>query len=67
MALSQVMADGKITSGSAWQVPADLHEPIRQDAALLESGRGNAAATALMQYLKGDKAKAIIRSHGYSF
>ncbi len=67
VALSQVMADGKITSGSAWQVPADLHEPIRQDAALLESGRGNAAATALMQYLKGDKAKAIIRSHGYSF
>ena len=67
VALSQVMADGKIMSGSAWQVPADLHDPIRQDAALLETGKGNAAALALMQYLKGDKAKGIIKSYGYSF
>ena len=67
VALSQVMVDSKITQGSAWQVPAELHEPIRQDAALLETGKGNAAATALMQYLQGDKAKAIIKSHGYSF
>lgn len=67
VALSQVMVDGKIAQGSAWRVPADMHEPIRQDAALLETGKGNAAATALMQYLKGDKAKAIIKSYGYSF
>ena len=67
VALSQVMLAGRIGQGSAWQVPADLHEPIRQDAALLETGKGNAAATALMQYLQGDKAKAIIKSHGYSF
>jgi len=67
VALSQVMADGKITSGSAWQVPADLHEPIRQDAALLLPGKDSAAAAALLSYLRGDKARAIIRSHGYSF
>lgn len=67
VALSQVMVDGRIAQGSAWQVPADMHEPIRQDAALLETGKGNAAATALMQYLKGDKAKGIIKSYGYSF
>ena len=67
VALSQVMADGKITSGSAWQVPANLHEPIRQDAALLLPGKDSAAAAALLSYLRGDKAKAIIRSHGYSF
>ncbi|KQO19423.1 molybdate ABC transporter substrate-binding protein [Acidovorax sp. Leaf78] len=67
VALSQVMADGKITSGSAWQVPANLHEPIRQDAALLTPGKDSAAATALLQYLRGDKARAIIKSYGYSF
>lgn len=67
VALSQVMVDGRIAQGSAWQVPADMHEPIRQDAALLETGKGNAAATALMQYLKTDKAKSIIKSYGYSF
>jgi len=67
VALSQVMADGKITSGSAWQVPTDLHEPIRQDAALLTPGKDSAAATALLGYLRGDKARAIIKSYGYSF
>lgn len=67
VALSQVMADGKVTSGSAWQVPADLHEPIRQDVALLMPGKDSAAAAGLLSYLRGDKAKAIIRSHGYSF
>lgn len=65
VALSQVMKDGKIGSGSAWIVPSKLHTPIRQDAVILTAGRGNAAAEALMKYLKGDKAKAIIRSYGY--
>lgn len=67
VALSQVMANGAITRGSAWQVPANLHDPIRQDAVLLTPGKGNAAALALLQYLRTDKARAIIRSHGYSF
>lgn len=67
VALSQVMADGKITSGSAWQVPAALHEPIRQDAALLTPGKDSAAAKALLAYLRGEKARGIIRSYGYSF
>ena len=67
VALSQVMADGKITSGSAWQVPANLHDSIRQDAVLLETGKDNAAAAALLQYLRGDKARAVIKSYGYSF
>ncbi len=32
VALSQIYKNGKITSGSTWLVPADLHEPIKQDA-----------------------------------
>jgi len=65
VALSQVMKDGRISSGSAWIVPSKLHTPIRQDAIILPSGKGNPAAEALMKYLKGDKARAIIRSYGY--
>jgi molybdate transport system substrate-binding protein len=65
VALSQVMKDGKIANGSAWVVPAKLHTPIRQDAVILNAGRGNTAAEALMKYLKSDKAKAIIKSYGY--
>lgn len=65
VALSQVMKDGKIANGSAWIVPARLHAPIRQDAVILSTGKGNPAAAALLQYLKGDKARAIIKSYGY--
>ena len=66
VALSQVMKDGKIAEGSAWIVPADLHQPIRQDAVLLGNGKGKPAAEALLKYLGGDKAKAVIQSFGYA-
>lgn len=65
IALSQVMKDGKLGAGSAWIVPASLHQPIRQDAALLAKGKDKPAAAALLQYLKGDKARATIKSFGY--
>lgn len=65
VALSQIMKDGKISSGSAWIVSGTLHSPIRQDAVLLASGKDNAAAKALLAYLKKDQTKKIIRSYGY--
>ena len=65
VALSQVWTDGKFNAGSGWIVPANLHNPIRQDAVILDKGANNAAARALETYLKSDKAKAIIRSYGY--
>jgi molybdate transport system substrate-binding protein len=64
VALSQVQKDGKI-EGSSWLVPANLYTQIRQDAVILEPGKGKAAVEALMKFLKGDKAKAIIKSFGY--
>ena len=67
VALSQVMEDGKITKGSAWVIPSDLHKPILQDAVLLAGGKDNPAATALMQYLRSDKARAVIKAYGYRF
>ena len=66
VALSQVYKDGKITSGSAWIVPANLYDPIRQDAVLLARGKDNRAAMALVDYLKSDKARAVIKSYGYA-
>lgn len=65
VALSQVMKDGRIASGSAWVVPAGMHSPIRQDAVMLAGGSGNAAAAALLRFLRQAAAVAIIRSYGY--
>lgn len=66
VALSQVWVDGKIKQGSAWMVPAELHAPIQQDAILLTKGSDSPAAAALMQFLRGERAKALIRAHGYA-
>lgn len=65
VALSQIFKDGKVSSGSAWIVPANLHDPIKQDAVILNKGKDNAAAKALVEYLKGPKAAAVIKSYGY--
>ena len=65
VALSQVYKDGKLANGSMWAVPANLYAPILQDAVLLAKGRDKPAAAALLAYLKGDKARAVIKSYGY--
>ena len=65
VAQAQVWRDGKFTAGSGWIVPATMHAPIRQDAALLTKGAKNPAAQALLDYLRTDKAKALIRTYGY--
>jgi molybdate transport system substrate-binding protein len=67
VALSQVSVDGRVTEGSAWVVPANLHASIRQDAVITVAGQGNPVASALVAYLQGDKARAIIQSFGYEF
>jgi len=66
VALSQISIDGRITQGSAWVVPPSMHTPLKQDAVLLNPGKGHAAATALLKYLQSDTAKTIIQSYGYA-
>ena len=66
VALSQVWTDGHLREGSAWMVPEKLYDPIRQDAILLQRGKDHAAALQLLDYLRSDKAQAVIRSYGYA-
>jgi len=65
VALSQVARDGRLTGGSGWIVPAQLHRPIRQEAVLLAHGRDNSAARAFLDWLRGSPAAAAIRRFGY--
>jgi molybdate transport system substrate-binding protein len=65
VALSQVIENGKIATGSGWIIPADRHAPIRQDAVLLTRGAENPAAPALLDYLKSAPGLAIIEKYGY--
>lgn len=65
VALSQVVANGRLTGGSGWIVPTHLHSPLRQDATLLARGKSNPAAIALLAFLKSDSSRTVIRSFGY--
>ncbi|MBL4827618.1 MAG: molybdate ABC transporter substrate-binding protein [Spongiibacteraceae bacterium] len=49
-----------------WIVPSHWHEPIRQQAILLQSGADNKAAISFMLFLKTTDAKKIIQHNGYS-
>ncbi|MBF0296553.1 MAG: molybdate ABC transporter substrate-binding protein [Magnetococcales bacterium] len=65
LALAQVMRAGAITEGSAWLVPATLHQPIRQEAVLLARGRDNPAALAWLEFLRTPGARRTIAAFGY--
>jgi len=64
IALSQLRDAGR-DAGSLWLVPRELHDPIAQDAVLLQRGKDNPAARELLAYLQGAEARAIIESYGY--
>lgn len=63
VALGQV---ARRDGGSRWVVPQELFTPIRQDAVLLKQGEDNPAATAFIEFLKGDTAAEIIEKYGYA-
>ena len=46
-------------------MPGNLHEPIEQDVILLTKGKDNPAAKALMEFMGGPQATAIIEHYGY--
>jgi molybdate transport system substrate-binding protein len=47
-------------------VPQQYYKPIRQDAVLLDKGKGSEAASAFVAFLKGPESRAIIARYGYA-
>lgn len=65
VAHSQVLSSTIQQSGSRWDVPPTLHDPVIQEAVLLNQGATNTAALDFMEYMITSPAQAIIRQHGY--
>ncbi|MBA3611328.1 MAG: molybdate ABC transporter substrate-binding protein [Nitrospirales bacterium] len=65
VALSQALDPKTNGSGSRWDVPTSFHDSLEQEAVLLMRGKNNAGAKAFLNYVKGDKSKAIIERFGY--
>ena len=64
--LGFVAASQVVGKSSVWIVPAELHEPIRQDAVLLKLGEANPAARAYLAFLRSERALAVITAAGYA-
>jgi molybdate transport system substrate-binding protein len=65
VALSQILDPRMKIQGSQWIVPEHLYDAIDQDAVLLAGGESQAAARALLQFLKSEPARKLIQSYGY--
>lgn len=65
LALSQVIHRNSHPSSCQWDVPADYHEPLVQQAVLLKAAADNPAAQAFMEFLRSDAAATIIVQQGY--
>lgn len=65
VALSQIRQPGSAPAGRHDIIPADWHDPIRQDSVLLLRGAGNEAARAFLDFLASPEARDIIAAHGY--
>jgi molybdate transport system substrate-binding protein len=63
--LSQIMRDGKITEGSLWLVPPEVHGSIRLSAVILSNSKNGAEAKEFLDFLKSKKVETVIRSFGY--
>jgi len=65
VALSTVLSPRNPQPGSRWDVPADLHAPIRQDAVLLNAGADNPAALAFLAFLQSAPTRDVMARFGY--
>ena len=63
VALSQALSYQEVAA--YFEVPAELHEPLRQDALLLRRAADNAAARAFVAWLRGERARQVIAGFGY--
>jgi molybdate transport system substrate-binding protein len=62
VAFSQILKSGKVSKGSYWKVPEELHSPIEQQAVLLKNSD---IAKDFLAYIKSGEALEIIQSFGY--
>lgn len=65
VALSQILDDGDLASGSSWIVPAGFYSRINQDAILLRRAENNPAALDFLVFINSPVAAEIITQQGY--
>lgn len=65
VALSQVMYNGVLTSGSGWVVPQSLYQPVKQSGVGLKNAENPEQAADFLQFLRSEKAQTLMQRYGY--
>ncbi len=65
VAQSMLLKNTNISTACEWEVPAELHEPIKQKMLVLSNASNKPAARAFWLYMQSDDAKTIIKNSGY--
>jgi molybdate transport system substrate-binding protein len=66
VAASQLQAPSLPAASCTWPVPDTMHDPIEQQAILLQRGATSDGAKSFLAFLRSSAGRAIIRQHGYS-
>lgn len=66
VALSSLLSPRARAAGSRWEVPQRMFTPIRQDAVLLNPGRGHPATAAFLEHLRSPRSRTVIEAFGYA-
>ena len=65
VAKSMLLQGTKININCQWDVPANMHKPIKQKMLVLAKASNKPAAKAFWQYMQTNDAKTIIKNNGY--
>ncbi len=63
---SQLQAPSLPAASCTWPIPETMHDPIDQQAILLQRGAASEGAKSFLAFLRSSAGRAIIRRHGYS-
>lgn len=65
VAQSMLRQGAEINLACEWEIPADMHEPIKQKMLVLTKASNKPAVIAFWHYMQTDAAKTIIKNSGY--
>lgn len=66
VARSMLMQGTKINASCEWDIPAEMHAPIRQKMVVLGDSSDKPAVKAFWQYMQSNEALEIIKNSGYA-
>ena len=62
---SMLINGDNYTAACEWDVPVDMHDPIKQKMVVLKNSSGKPAVEAFWQYMQSEGASKIIKDNGY--